>query len=118
MNLRLKACLGGAPKSNERVELHTLEFEPLQVNMLTLSTESLGDTHVRRMHQRSILAELQASRQPVQPVILSQVFVQNDARSEKRLRDTVGALRKLGSPETTADLPIAVPVAVRVRAPS
>lgn len=95
-NLRLKAYFDDALKRDQRVQLQTLEFDPFQVNRLTVSAQSMGDTHIRRMLESLLLAELQVSSQAPLPVILNQIYVQNAERSQKRIRTAVAALRKLG----------------------
>lgn len=98
-NLRLKAIFDEALKRNEWVQLQTLEFEPFQINKLAVSTQSLGDTHIRRMLESFVLAELQASSQAACPVILNQIYVQNAERGQRRTRAVVAGLRKLGMRE-------------------
>ncbi|MCI0724311.1 MAG: hypothetical protein L0338_35910 [Acidobacteria bacterium] len=95
-NLRLKAYFDAARGRDERIELQAFEFEPFEINKVQFTRDLLGHSHVRKMLENFILAELYPSVAGGLPVILNQVFKQDTERSKKREDDAVAALKKLG----------------------
>ncbi len=95
-NLRLKAYFDNALKTDELIELQTLQFEPFQINKVTFSMSLLGHAHVRRMLENLVLVVSHSGSPQGPPLILNRILTQDMERTAKNTDAVIGQLRKLG----------------------